>query len=335
MENSKAVKMSYIVNTVILSLVIGLAGFFYLCKAQALVIFSIPTACIYLINYALIKFNKLDIFVWLTYFWITLYMSYTTVALGFNMGFHLYSLSLILVLFCTDYLAYKLKGRATRVVLISIGIALIYICSTGVAVWNGPMYETPKIYSNIMLAINASVVFAFIIIYARILIRMIINSEGKLTRIAHYDKLTGLYNRHYMMDVLSGQDEKEGSWIALLDIDDFKNINDTYGHNTGDFVLVHLAEILVSVCDKCTVSRWGGEEFLILCKDTSLDASIMEKLRMEICKEPFSYEGTDIKVSVTIGVSDYEAERSTDKWIQSADQKLYVGKNNGKNVVVS
>lgn len=334
MENQKAVKMSYIVNTVLLTFVLGLAGFFYLCKAESLVIFSIPTICVYLINYLFIKLKKLNLFVWLTYFWITLYMSYTTIALGFNMGFHLYSLSLILVLFCTDYMAYKLNGSATRAVLISCGIALIYMCSTAVAVWNGPIYKTSKIYSNIMLVLNAGVVFTFIITYAKILINMIIKSESELTRIAHYDKLTNLYNRHFMMDALKEESELEGSWIALLDIDDFKNINDTYGHNAGDYVLVHLAEILKSVCGKCTISRWGGEEFLVLCKDKSVETSIMEKLRSEICKEPFSFEGTDIKVSMTIGVSVYEASRSADKWIQSADQKLYAGKNSGKNVVV-
>lgn len=334
MDNVKAQKLSYIVNTVLLLMVLGLWAFFYMCKARFLVYFSIPTTCVYLVNYILIKTRKLDIFVWLTYFWIVLYMGVTTVCLGFNMGFHLYSMSLILVLFCTDYMAYKLKASPTRVLLISIGIALVYICSTTVAIWNGPIYETEKIYNIVMLVSNAITVFSFIIIYTKILLNMVISSEKQLLHMALYDNLTGLYNRHYMMDSLKEQSNYANSWIAIMDIDNFKKINDVYGHNAGDYVLNELAKILTTVGEGCTIARWGGEEFLILGSDMSEDISVLEQLRNKVAEKPIVFEESPIAVTVTIGVSVYNNFVSVDKWIQDADQKLYFGKNNGKNRVV-
>ena len=137
-----------------------------------------------------------------------------------------------------------------------------------------------------------------------------------------------------LMDVLSESNHTEDSWIALLDIDDFKKINDTYGHNAGDYVLKNLARILTGEMEKCTVARWGGEEFLVHCNDKTVDEKVVENLRKEVCKVPFVFEGQEIAVSITAGVSKFDNNRTIDKWIQDADNKLYCGKKNGKNVVV-
>lgn len=335
MNTIKAKKLSFVVNTAILFFVFLLWGFFHIAGAVYMDLFSIPTVCLYLVNYALIKNNKLDVFIWITYFWILLYMSLATLCLGFDMGFHLYSMSLVLVIFVSDYMAYKLNGRRTRAMLISVGIALVYICCTGFSIWNGPIYETPKLYSNIMLAINASIVFAFLIIYSRILLDLVIYSEKQLTKIALYDKLTGLYNRHFVIDYLNENKPSKGSWIAILDIDNFKKINDSYGHAAGDYVLSKLAETLTGICSNSIVSRWGGEEFLILCNDASESVDVLEELRKKVSAAPLEYNGESISITVTVGVSFYGGSESIDNWIQDADKKLYYGKNNGKNVVIS
>lgn len=151
---------------------------------------------------------------------------------------------------------------------------------------------------------------------------------------ALYDNLTGLYNRHYMMDSLKEQSNYANSWIAIMDIDNFKKINDVYGHNAGDYVLKELAKILTTVGEGCTIARWGGEEFLILGSDMSEDISVLEQLRNKVAEKPIVFEESPIAVTVTIGVSVYNNFVSVDKWIQDADQKLYFGKNNGKNRVV-
>ncbi|MCQ2532560.1 MAG: GGDEF domain-containing protein [Saccharofermentans sp.] len=334
MDSIKAKKLSYIVNTVLLFFVLFLLGFFYICDATFMIKFSIPTTCVYLINYALIKTNKLHLFVQLTYYWIILYMTFATLCLGFNMGFHLYCMSMVLVIFCTEYIARKIKGSKTGALPISIAIAIVYIACTGIAIWNGPVYETPKIYSNIMLAINSCTVFSFLIIYTQILLGIVYSSEDQLTKMAHTDKLTGLFNRHYTMGVLTEKNSLDKSWLALLDIDGFKKINDTYGHNAGDYVLVSLAEVLNEVCNKCTVARWGGEEFLVYCDNGVDDIQVLEKLRKAVENHKFTFEGKDIAVTITIGATIYDGKFTVDKWIQDADAKLYQGKNNGKNKVV-
>ena len=96
-------KFTYTINTVIMFLVIGLAGFFYLCKATVLIWFSIPTFLVYVIGYLVIAKDRLDIYVRLVYFWITLYMCVCTYCLGYKIGFHLYCLSMIPIIFYTEY----------------------------------------------------------------------------------------------------------------------------------------------------------------------------------------------------------------------------------------
>ena len=95
MELKSIKKLSLTVNTVILIMVFGLMFFFHLCNVTFLVYFSIPTSMIYVIGYCLIHKNKLNIYVWLVFFWLTFYMGVTTICLGYDYGFHLYCFSMI------------------------------------------------------------------------------------------------------------------------------------------------------------------------------------------------------------------------------------------------
>ena len=91
---------------------------------------------------------------------------------------------------------------------------------------------------------------------------------------------------------------------------------------------------MLSNCTDSVISRWGGEEFLILIKKPLAGYSMMENLRTNVSREKFEFESNDIKVSITIGLAGYDKARSIDKWIQEADDRLYEGKSNGKNKVV-
>ena len=166
------------------------------------------------------------------------------------------------------------------------------------------------------------------------MVKEIIVSEEKLEQIAHVDRLTGLYNRHYMIQELERISQPLKFCVAMVDIDDFKSINDKYGHNAGDYVLKSISEIMKKNCEKAIISRWGGEEFLILYSKEDDETAFFEKLRKSVERYEFEYENQKIKVSVTIGVADNENNQSIDKWIQNADQKLYKGKKSGKNKVV-
>ena len=138
-----------------------------------------------------------------------------------------------------------------------------------------------------------------------------------------------------MLDYLESAADRKGGFAAMSDIDNFKRINDTYGHNGGDEVLRTVAETIKNVCGGCTVARWGGEEFLIVSEeDISEGQEMLERLRRTIESNPVSFEGQEIKVTITIGAASKRTEQTIDQWVQEADNRLYYGKNNGKNRVI-
>ena len=129
---------------------------------------------------------------------------------------------------------------------------------------------------------------------------------------------------------------KENRWIAIADIDNFKKINDTYGHNFGDFVLQTLANLMLSNIEDTEVCRWGGEEFLIIGKGNDIDKAFkkLEKFRKEVEEFSFKNEEASTNLTITMGLSQYSKGLSLNDWINTADKKLYAGKYSGKNKIV-
>lgn len=337
MDLVKIRKFTYIINSIILFLVFALAGFFILSRATILIWFSIPTSLVYIIGYILIRKERLDIYVRLVYFWLTTYMCLCTVCLGYKIGFHLYCLSMIPIIFYTEYMADKLGKRKINAFVASGIIGICYLLSTGYASYYEPIYKVDNALASIFWGVNSFIVLAFLVLYSRFLLSLIGDYEGKLKEAALIDRLTGLYNRHYMMEKLEGA-AKENSpmFVTMIDIDDFKKINDRYGHNAGDYVLINVAGIMREVCAGCEISRWGGEEFLIFTKGNlrAKGLPLIEKLRQKVESEDFVFGGEHIKVTITSGLADYQGDPSVDKWVSKADDNLYTGKKTGKNKVV-
>lgn len=163
-----------------------------------------------------------------------------------------------------------------------------------------------------------------------------------VTNHANRDFLTGLYNRRYFFEsmIQYEEDTKESGEkfaIAMIDIDHFKNVNDTYGHDIGDKVIVALSEILrTSTNHRDIVSRFGGEEFCVVLKNinrySALD--ILNRMREEV--EHFSYELSKdkfINFTISIGAVIYN-EENLEESINQADLMLYNAKNSGRNQVV-
>lgn len=156
--------------------------------------------------------------------------------------------------------------------------------------------------------------------------------------IAFKDFLTSLYNRRYFFK--SGQDIFEKAKrankelaIAILDIDKFKNINDTYGHDIGDLALIRSAEILKETMRKSDlIARFGGEEFCILLENISYEDSekLFEKLRDAFEKSCIKYEDIEIRFTISIGAC-YSKAINLDEMIKYADNSLFESKNDGRN----
>ena len=330
-------RFTYIINSVILFLVIALAGFFFLCKASILIWFSIPTLLVYILGYVLISKDRLDIYVRLVYFWITFYMCLCTFCLGYKIGFHLYCFSMIPIIFYTEYMADKLGRTKVNAFVASSIIAICYLLSTGYTAFKGPIYPVDNSIAGAFWTFNSVIVIAFLVFYSRLMLSLIGDYENKLKDAALIDKLTGLYNRHYMMEKLEKTVNDSGpKFITMIDIDDFKKINDRYGHNAGDYILINVARILREVCKGCDISRWGGEEFLIYSSGNlrAKGLPMFETLRQRVESEDFVFGEEHIKVTITSGMAEYTSDSSVDKWVNAADDNLYTGKKTGKNKVV-
>ena len=171
-----------------------------------------------------------------------------------------------------------------------------------------------------------------------------VESVQRLSKEAKTDPLTGLLNRRYMhlilKDVIELSSITETPFaIALIDIDDFKKINDTYGHLVGDCVLKELAKLLKKAFRKGDyIFRYGGEEFLVVMPSTGLNEAvkILERFRRIVERHLFRCEGREIKITVSIGVcSDIPKNgKSILSYVRCADMKLYKAKRSGKNRVV-
>ena len=165
--------------------------------------------------------------------------------------------------------------------------------------------------------------------------------QSEMDYTAKHDPLTSLMNRIRTTDVLKRcqfMKEQHGIdyGICIFDIDNFKKINDTYGHDAGDFVLkTYAKEVWDAMGEPKKVARWGGEEFLIIFPTINENTIYeLDYMRKDLASKPIHFKGNDIPVSATYGISSSRVIEGTDAVLNDADKMLLIGKNNGKNRVV-
>jgi diguanylate cyclase (GGDEF)-like protein len=163
----------------------------------------------------------------------------------------------------------------------------------------------------------------------------------ELKHLAKTDFLTKTYNRREALEfsrkhISKGSGRRPFS-VILIDMDDFKRINDVYGHSAGDYVLAQSAARIKACLRKTDIiARWGGEEFLIMLPDTTLENGMVvgEKIKNIINSKPFEFDDKIFNITITLGVSQYRHGNGIDETINRADLALYRGKKSGKNCVV-
>lgn len=194
-----------------------------------------------------------------------------------------------------------------------------------------------SVYRDVILTSRAEV---------RSALRQVNQLETKLQEMntkMHEDYLTGVLNRRgfddaYQRAVSMANREHKPVCFALLDIDDFKKLNDTYGHDVGDNVLIYLVEAVKEIVRlEDIVSRYGGEEFTILLPNVALDqaATVILRIRRHLTKKFFLYENKRILVTFSAGVAQYQPGETQPSLYKRADKALYIAKANGKNQVVT
>lgn len=168
-------------------------------------------------------------------------------------------------------------------------------------------------------------------------------TRQQLKSLALTDQLTGLLNRHAIhtsLEQLVARYARHGHPFSLIlgDLDKFKRVNDSYGHNVGDDVLIETANRLQNhVRAGDIVCRWGGEELLVVLPDTELDSAlaVAEKLRCAVGETPMAAGGQSIKQTISFGVTGYHNGEHIDTTIMRADSALYLAKEGGRNRAAS
>ena len=172
-------------------------------------------------------------------------------------------------------------------------------------------------------------------------------ANEEITTLSITDPLTGTYNRGYLTEYLPKELERAKRYhhdlsVVMCDIDHFKKINDTYGHQPGDAVLEQVAQCLTNSIrsEVDWVARYGGEEFLIVLAETGINDALCtaERLRHNIAKQQFNSFGNQFSITASFGVTAYnphaQSNDSLESLIQQADEYLYLCKRQGRNLVL-
>lgn len=195
----------------------------------------------------------------------------------------------------------------------------------------------------LQLGVLALVLLAFSIIggYISSLRKNLSISKEIIREMSIRDELTGFYNRRHLMELLDHEKNRSlrGNTvftIAMLDIDHFKKVNDTYGHQSGDEVLRTVSTVIYNTMrntDFC--GRYGGEEFVLVLIQTDIKEAMIgaERIRVNIEKCLFPNIGADFRVTVSLGLAEYKMREDVETMIARADRALYQAKNGGRNRV--
>lgn len=270
-----------------------------------------------------------------TVIWVVLFV----VLFGWDCGVQHFLFALLILFFAASHESIRRK-IPVAVFLCILRLLLYWYTNAFEPVFplNRGMVSLMQVINTVSIYILLSVIIILFCQDSLVMEKKLVAYNERLREASLHDPLTKLYNRRAMVEYLS---ELKGKnvWcnIAIGDIDFFKKVNDTYGHEAGDAVLVHIAGLLAACMEnKGRVCRWGGEEFLLVFRDMNGEEALLEleQIRALIERQRIVYKEKTISVTMTFGLDEYDGSKPVDLTINSADQKLYMGKSRGRNRVV-
>lgn len=334
----------YVVNFLLLATHVLLFLFFSLTHIWFMAFVNICSIAVYIGLFSVLKKDRTRVYIVTMVVEIIVHMVLAVMCVGWKSGFWLYFYGCMGMVFYADYFVSRAKLKRVNTICLSVICAVSLFACLAVSRLHMQIYSLDDATETGLLVVNITTNFTFIAVLFWILIANSLRYQEALERQANYDRLTGLVNRNYLLAYLqklyAGEDLTD-YWLAILDIDNFKGINDTYGHNGGDYVLRTVAELLVKNGRGLTACRWGGEEFILVGTAGAAQSGerlavcdILEEVRKAVESYAFEYEGQKIRLTVTIGVAAHRKRQTVDEWINRADKKLYQGKQTGKNKLV-
>ncbi|RKF21512.1 GGDEF domain-containing protein [Alginatibacterium sediminis] len=247
-------------------------------------------------------------------------------------GMHLYAIAII----PTSFLVYSNEEGIHRISVILCAVFLLW--STELGLFPNGYYSLSTTQNTIALLIALSTIVAGSIAIMFVFDATLKNYQLGLTRISQRDALTNLQTRRVFMDKLQLRfgDTDNGpnnDYLLMLDVDDFKTVNDNYGHHIGDKMLIHISQQMSKgLKEQDLLARFGGEEFVILLCERSIEQvkQYSEQLLEALQQNPLKMESQPaLKRSVSIGIS--EVGQNYHLSLKAADRALYNAKNNGRN----
>ncbi len=340
-ENSRtiiALRILYIVVFIAFILDVCFAGLEVI-KMYPYRIFALLVANILLFIFTYYSKTKPSLYLFMVFlFSFTLFM---IPCVGWSAGMQNYFIIILMLTFFAMHAKSAYKFMYAGVVL-AIRIAVIWVYG-GIK----PLTDITRTNDKLLQITNISAVFVSIIFISYVFSKQENEKENKLMKYndqlrkeAGTDQLTGLFNRRRTKEYLEviREDKELGAVsVAMGDIDFFKKVNDTYGHDAGDEVLKFVANTMKDDLQETTfISRWGGEEFLIIMPHCNGDEAftVLEKLRRDIQKSVIKVGESEINITMTFGLTEFGFHQDIDRVIKEADEKLYYGKSNGRNQVV-
>jgi len=325
---------------------VGLLLFFRAFEVTPMVYFNMFSIAFYAFCFLLIYREMFKTLVISVFFEVEFHMLATVWCVGWDYGFQVTLFGIALLGFFSEYIGRSLRVKHVPAIPLAVIGACFYLISFMLTYANPPQYNNLADVRYELQIIWGIVTFVIIITCMAAFTLIAFRSEELLSSKAEHDRLTGLPNRYFMADYLArlaAEEDMSPYWLAMIDIDDFKKVNDTYGHTFGDEVLRTVADALASSAAGVCTCRWGGEEFLMVGKcegDVDVTGVVVEarerldRVRNTVAGHSLWHDDERVRVTVTIGAALYHADESVLEWVNRADAMLYEGKRNGKNQVV-
>ena len=324
--------------------------FFIIVRQYPMAVFNVFSIALYVFGTFLSvpKGSENIKFGWIVAFYIEIMLHATicSILMGWATGFHLYSIAVLPI---AAYLIFLTAPIKRFIITMSIMTGVVVVLMGGCMVYLGIFGSVEQLENaqvTLIAYVNGSFAGAIILIFTLLfvlevatMLRKLDAANKRLEFIATHDALTGLYNRHSLKKLFHELEEsKEPYCIIMGDIDDFKKVNDTYGHDCGDTVLKSVAEVIThNIGENDTACRWGGEEMLIVMwgeQESCFNAVSAIKDKINALRIPA--KDTQVAVSMTFGfVNRMEEDLGIEALISVADSRLYIGKRSGKNVIIT
>ncbi len=273
---------------------------------------------------------------------IILHVCFATVFVGWTPDFGMFLLMLVTMVFL-------MPNRNSKIPFIIMFSCIVPYCILHFLYIDedSTVYQINEtVYATIFYVINF-VIGGFVLIYTSVIYtfrnrylecKLRVQNE-QLKVMASIDPLTKLSNRRAMkkdLDEVSGKSKEGGKKyvVGIGDIDNFKKVNDTYGHDYGDIVLTTVASVIRdTIPENGHAARWGGEEFFFVLADSDIEEgrAVADSMISQIRQKQFTKDGVSFSVTMTFGICEGLPDDDVDAVITRADKRLYVGKNNGKN----